>query len=575
MRTKKTYAEALSSPNVVQLHSVEGRSWMIQARGAVIDFRRWKYVDQPQVDLEGNPIGVVVHADRNDLVELVKEAVWDLKQDGATDSTILNFCRSGIRHWFIFLDELLLKQKPIVTPRQITTTHINHYIDWLRRRPSRLSGTQIRYTSVKAIYSATKSVLMQLVRMGRVAPDIFPLNPFPNVKRAYHGQQALSKAEMEQVVGCLGADLLDIRSGSFEGNPEDRLIIYFMLIAIRSGRNTTPLLEMTLDSLHPHPLRDDMMILELYKRRGFKKHTMAFRFGELNGVSTSVPSNVTLLINEVIAFTSIFRESAAPDIRSRLWLLPSKGKTDVTLLNNATLAISIHRFVNRHTLVADLSRPDGTSMPIVLNVSRFRKTFGQRMWDLSGGNLLRTADLLGNLPRITDSHYLAVTPEMERNHKFLGLVLHATLDGTVESTDFTETFAKQMKVPIERAVQILHGDANTGVGRCTDHMHGRFSPRNGRDVCTRFLHCFRCPNQVVMESDLHRLFSFYWLLLKERRILGRTRWKNVYSWVIREIDNSIVPNFPHSTVAREKERARTSPHPMWRDRSMLGMAVDQ
>ena len=77
-----------------------------------------------------------------------------------------------------------------------------------------------------------------------------------------------------------------------------------------------------------------------------------------------------------------------------------------------------------------------------------------------------------------------------------------------------------------------------------------------------------------MESDLHRLFSFYWLLLKERGILGRTRWKNVYSWVIREIDNSITPNFAASVVAREKERARTSPHPMWRDRGILGMAVD-
>ncbi|KAF7961408.1 hypothetical protein AWV80_00175 [Cupriavidus sp. UYMU48A] len=144
------------------------------------------------------------------------------------------------------------------------------------------------------------------------------------------------------------------------------------------------------------------------------------------------------------------------------------------------------------------------------------------MWHLTGGDLYRTAELVGNKPTVTDTHYLSVTPEMERNHKFLGHVLVATVEGRSSSQEFVAALSKDLHVSEERVLEIVSGRANTGVGRCTDYLNGRFAPRNGRDVCTHFLHCFRCPNQVVMESDLHRLYSFYWLLLKERALLDES-----------------------------------------------------
>jgi hypothetical protein len=180
-----------------------------------------------------------------------------------------------------------------------------------------------------------------------------------------------------------------------------------------------------------------------------------------------------------------------------------------------------------------------------------------------------TANLLGNRPHVTDTHYLAVTPEMMRNHHFLGKCLEVELRGTGRDAATLARLAKEMRVEVDDIKRILAGESNTGVGRCSSPLNGRYAPKDGHTACSAFLHCFRCPNQVVMESDLYRMYSFYWLLVKERNLLGRNRWHKVYGWVIREIDRVIAPHFAASTVKQAKEKAFVDPHPMWRDRTML------
>ncbi len=272
--------------------------------------------------------------------------------------------------------------------------------------------------------------------------------------------------------------------------------------------------------------------------------------------------------------TQPVREKASASISNFIWLRNNASSTLIRRLTQGDVAQAINRFVERHSLYADQPAADGTQQPLRLNIGRFRQTFAQSMWSYSAGNLLRTSKLLGNLPRITDRHYLAVTPEMKRNHKFVGLILHATVTEQTGNQAFRQELADQLNMNTGQIDKLLGGEMNTGVGRCSDYISGKFAPKNGKDVCTRFLHYFRCPNQVVMESDLHRLFSFYWLLLKERNIVSRSRWKQNYSWIIREIDNRITPKFNHDIVQAARERARISPHPMWRDRVALGATIE-
>ncbi|MFM0470448.1 integrase, partial [Paraburkholderia strydomiana] len=170
---------------------------------------------------------------------------------------------------------------------------------------------------------------------------------------------------------------------------------------------------------------------------------------------------------------------------------------------------------------------------------------------------------------VTDTHYLAVTPEMVRNHHFLGKCLEIDLRGNNDDPKVMGRLAKEMRIDVSEVKKILNGGNNTGVSRCSSPFQGRFAPKDGKTACTAFLHCFRCPNQIIMESDLYRLYSFYWLLVKERSLLGRNQWNKVYGWVVREIDSVVALHFPPRSIREAKAKAHATPHPMWRDRSIL------
>lgn len=73
----------------------------------------------------------------------------------------------------------------------------------------------------------------------------------------------------------------------------------------------------------------------------------------------------------------------------------------------------------------------------------------------------------------------------------------------------------------------------------------------------------------IYEPDLHRLYSFYYLLKNERSFIGIQRWKNFYSWVIKVIDNEITPKFDEVVISIAMKSAIQSPHPMWLTRSSL------
>jgi len=41
---------------------------------------------------------------------------------------------------------------------------------------------------------------------------------------------------------------------------------------------------------------------------------------------------------------------------------------------------------------------------------------------------------------------------------------------------------------------------------------------------------------------MHRLFSFYWLVWRERDVVGSEKWKALFGWVVRVIDRDITPS---------------------------------
>jgi hypothetical protein len=530
------------------------------------DLSRWRYHE-----VTGQYSG------RDELVTAFQEALSRMARS-FKPSSIRSLCRSGMPYWFRYLDYRQDIGLPLVLGlADISRAIIEAYAIWIQHRPAkRTKSGRHSYSGARTVYSQTKSIFLECIESGCLSMECIPDNPFPNSNRAAISAKPYSKGEMKLLLTSLATDLTAIRSKEFNGCSSERLLVYFLLIAVRTGRNLTPLLELNREALQPHPIRPDThALLTTYKRRGNNIAIQSLRTTKVIEDAATIPSDVATLFFEVRELTEKLVKDAPRDIRGFLWLFEREGQGKygggISTLNYHNCHYATERFVARHKLKSeDVDPGSGERKSFQLNFMRIRKTFGTRLWHLTGGDLIRTAAALGNQPQVTDTHYLAVTPEMVRNHRFVGLCFEADLREKIDDPETILNLAKDIGVTVGEVKQLLAGRNNTGVGRCSSPLYGKFAPQTGDMVCTAFLHCFRCPNQVILESDLIRLFSFYWLLINERNILMRNQWHKIYGWVIREIDQVISPRFPAESIKRAREESRLNPHPMWRDRAILG-----
>jgi hypothetical protein len=187
-----------------------------------------------------------------------------------------------------------------------------------------------------------------------------------------------------------------------------------------------------------------------------------------------------------------------------------------------------------------------------VNVSRLRKTFVNRVFEILDGDLIATAQASGSTVAVTDSLYLRPSEDSRKNWRFMGVVLvNELLTNTIGATE------------------------RTPMGRCSDPRNGEFAPKRPGAVCMSFMNCLRCRNYVVTGDDLYRLFSFYWRILQERARLGRRAWKRRYSHIVRTIDRDVVAVglnkgvLKRLDVERQRARARLDPHPFWKSASIV------
>ncbi|MEN3371968.1 hypothetical protein [Dechloromonas sp. ZS-1] len=543
------------------------QSWVVVSGGTEYDLSRWRYHG-----VSGQ------HAGRDELVAAVRAAL-DRMARFSSPKSIRSLCRGGLPPWFQYLDHRLDQHLSAVCRlSDISREVLEEYAVWLRHRPAKTKSGRHSYSGARTAYSQSKSIWLECIAAGSLSMECIPDNPFPNSNRAAVSHKPYSKGEMRRLLASLAADLTAIRGGAFRGGQSDRLLVYLLLIAARTGRNPTPLFELSREALQPHPIKPEThALLTTYKRRGNNIAIQSLRNTQEIEEAATIAADVATLFYEVREMTEQYVKDAPRELRTFLWLFERDKRgaygEGISSLNSSNCHDAIGRFVARHNLTGDEIDPaTGETKSFQVTFMRLRKTFASRMWQLTGGDLVRTANALGNQPHVTDTHYLAVTPEMVRNHRFVGKCLEADLRGKTDDPATVAGLANEIGVSVDDVRRILAGKNNTGVGRCSSPLYGKFAPQTGGKACTAFLYCFRCPNQVVMESDLYRLFSFYWLLIKERNILMRNRWHKVYGWVIREIDQVISPRFPPDRVRQAREEARLNPHPMWRDRAMLGGA---
>ena len=466
-------------------------------------------------------------------------------QEGTLSAaTVASYCQNGLVH---FLDYSVLQA--LAFERELTLNDVSrNLIDGYLRHLSEL-GTAT--TTQKNYYSKTKAVLLALGQRG-LFPLIalgdagtFPRNPFPNNQRKIKGETALSRRERQEFASALRQAIKPIW---IDGSPiTSSLLAYALLIvALHTGRNATPLLEMGRNCLRPHP-KDDTVFLVLWKRRGYNTNKVALRAeSTAERVLEAMPSvriNVERLIRRVMVLTEPFDSEAPNDLKGRVWLYRSRtvSSGQIIALTSGTMDYGISR------LVAEYDLKDSDGKPLRINISRLRKTFASRIFELTNGDLATTASALGNTPRVADQSYLAPSEDARRNWQFLGEVLVEEL--------LTATIGATYK--------------ENPLGRCGNPVNGQFAPKREGAICMNFINCLRCKDYAVTAEDLYKLFSFYYRVLSERSRMDKRRWAREYAYIPRLIDHYIVAEglrrdiFKAAAVDAARERARTKPHPFW------------
>ncbi|RTL36436.1 MAG: hypothetical protein EKK53_22770 [Burkholderiales bacterium] len=471
-----------------------------------------------------------------------------LKQDSQVEPrTVASYCEGLAK----FLDHLAVLRVALnrdLTLADIGRPVIDSYLVSLR-------DLELSTTSQKTYYKNTKPVLQALGRrrlfnlVSSGDDATFPANPFPGVDRKYKGETPLSIAERKAFTAAVKTAVMPWFTPGCE--PTGELVAYALLVvALHTGRNTTPLLELPIDCIRAHP-KDNTAFLVVYKRRGHTTSKVILR-GEskINRIVESTPTlrpTVLELLRRVIAGTEKLREEASPELRDRVWIYRSQSPTGgVTDLGAYALASAITKLVDDYKLL------DADGKPLKLNVSRLRKTFVNRLYELLDGNVAAVATAAGNSTQVTGRHYLRPTVASERNWAFMGKVLvQELLAGTVGAT------------------------ARTPLGQCSDPERGEYAPKRDGSACSSFLNCLRCRNYVVTGDDLWRLFSFYFRILREHANVDRRKWRQQMAHIPRLIDRDVIEAgiargvFKASQVEAARERARHTPHPFWSSDSVL------
>jgi integrase len=453
-------------------------------------------------------------------------------------SSVVTYAKA-LRYFFEYLAD------SHTAPRiaDFAAVHGAGFVAWLRR------NNGVGDVTRRGVFTSVRTVLLGLQDRGVIdrAADLFPRNPFPMTARQKKGDAPLSQSERSRLAEALRSDVIALANSRFSGTEGEALTVYALALAMRTGLNTTPLLELKRDCLQPHPFMPRMRLLKAFKRRGNATHIKALRFHRIQDVPTSVPLDGVAIFEEVLRRTDALVPSAAPDVRDRVWLYRSEARRNagrVCCMTESLLNYNSRKVVARHALLAD----DGSPLP--LNLSRLRKTMENRLWRLSNGDLFTVAAIMGHRPEVADQSYLRVSDEMRRDAVFVGEAL-------------PEIFRNAGRT--RRSLEA------TPVGNCADTLHGHRAPGNGTR-CTDFLSCFGCRSFVIVgsESDLRRLFSFYWFLEAEGRTTRSREWAEHFLALRTQIDTFTLDRFDENVVEAAKEAARLQPLKFWSQYKRLG-----
>ncbi|MEE4811768.1 phage integrase SAM-like domain-containing protein [Pseudomonas alliivorans] len=483
----------------------------------------------------------------DDITSVCQEQICrflDKKDSNLATATVISYCRSGLRAFLDFIASQRKLQKHDITTRDINRNMVDGYLNYLKEKGLSKVGQRTKYNAIKSVLVALgRRGIIEYIQAGD--ESLFPRVPFTNINRTESVIPPLTESEKNRFASAVRRAVAPIWNDDVIINTH-LLACALIVVALHTGRNTTPLLEMTRDCLHDHP-KPGRKFLVLWKRRGYNTSKVVLRSIETPKESSSIFSvrnNVESLINRILYLTSDIAEKAPPHLRNRMWVCLS-GAT-----HNAGTIVSISTS-NLHSAFAKISEESGLTdtagLPLRVNISRLRKKFGNRIYEILNGDIAATAVALGNTIKVTGDNYLAPDENSKRNWRFMGELLVSEL--------LSNTIGASYK--------------DTPTGKCNISRSTEYQSERAGATCIQFINCVRCKHYAVTADDLYKVFSFYFRVYKEREHMNKKRWTKTLGHIPRLIDNFIINEglkrslFKKEDVDKARELARTCPHPYW------------
>ncbi|MFB7851221.1 hypothetical protein ACFC34_30010 [Streptomyces sp. NPDC056053] len=341
-----------------------------------------------------------------------------------------------------------------------------------------------------------------------------------------------------------------------------------------SGRNSETIKELAADH---RLLQGRAVAVNLLKRRRGKARSRETIHWETGSESSQLhtPGGWFLLLNDLAATSRNFSRS------ERVWSIwtgdtaggPDDFRAARTIAKGHIDPFAIrlgrqldnHRWVARHGLTADAptETEEGTeAKPLKLTLGRLKKTVEVRTTRAVGGHLpsasrTNTPDVsflhyLRNDPRIRDWADRILTEALEdaeaSAHAFRGRIMdeHAAKEAQRDP----HAAAAALGTTADKLTSAAAGELDTLVTSCLDFEH---SPQSAGGLCdVSFLTCLRCPNALVAERHLPKLFALLNWLQDELDARSLDDWigRHGITWLI--ITRLILPKF----TPAQQERAR-------------------
>lgn len=466
----------------------------------------------------------------------------------------------------VFFDFLLAGRAGagVPSPEELKPLHITQFVEWLKVQAASKGWAN---DTVRVFYQRSKLVLSQMMVNGVIHGDpsrFFPRRSIlPNDNAEQRGARAFSDGELQRLAHAIKQDLVDLHHGRLSLRDSDVIANRFLIVAMRTGANTTPLLELQRDALLPGLLPGTQR-LRIVKYRGHVIHERALVRSNDVEQQTLIPLDAVAVLERALSDTEHLAAVAPPAYQNKVWLFQSSdvcAPGDIRCLRVSNLADATERLIKRHSLMGD----DGK--PLRVNVSRLRKSFAKRVFRLSGGDAVTTASLLGNTPKVADMNYLHVDDQLKAESAvFIGreLAVHLRGDGTAKIA------------PLETRAGADSRTEPTPIGRCQDTMNGDRAPKDGHNHCDLFVMCLFCPSFAVVgePDDLWRLYSYRIFAQKELARLEQQskefgvdpaaeRLVPLYQAAVPFIDSFCRQAFGATAASTAMHKASIQLHPFW------------